>query len=529
MNTEKEIKTADVSLEVLRPNPWNRKRVLDDAFVTSIQTQGILSPLLVRGIMPGEKGFEIVCGERRFLAAQKLGMDDVPVRIMELDDDAARLICLIENTHRENLTPWQRAEYLRDLSDRPGWDIATAANMLGWSQPVIRKCTQLLQLTKPWQKRAASEKAFARWTTPMWELLAAYPVKIQDAVFEETDDYDGDSMDLDDLRRALGTHTHELRNAPWSVSDVTLDPKAGACAACPKRTGATPDLFEGDMTPERGGRKPSKAGDRCLDVPCWNHKLAASLAIKTATLREKNPDAMLISEHYNPRDAGAGVVGSSKYTDAKKGDSGAVVALIVDGENAGRTTYVIPAANVNRVADVAAGDKGKTMKEKRAALELRRWIYCAAHLQEMLRDNRANDPGKLSLQTIAAIAAVFGVTAPSGYKAEMSPTWESIDRLTKTGESVIEKLWQCVAVTLVRTLGESVREKNPEDDVKHVAALLTVDVVKLKAMADQEIPEPKSWAKEDPLAGEVKKAVKKPGATKPAKAKKKAAKKAAKK
>lgn len=97
--------------DALRPGLGQPRRHFDeaqmDALVESIRERGILQPLTVR---PVERGYEIVAGERRWRAAQRVGLRDVPVFIRHLTDDEARAAALTENLVREDLSPLDEIE-----------------------------------------------------------------------------------------------------------------------------------------------------------------------------------------------------------------------------------------------------------------------------------------------------------------------------------------------------------------------------------------------------------------------------------
>ncbi|WP_278911574.1 ParB/RepB/Spo0J family partition protein [Deinococcus wulumuqiensis] len=97
--------------DALRPGLGQPRRHFDeaqmDALVASVRERGILQPLTVR---PVERGYEIVAGERRWRAAQRVGLRDVPVYIRHLSDDEARAAALTENLVREDLSPLDEIE-----------------------------------------------------------------------------------------------------------------------------------------------------------------------------------------------------------------------------------------------------------------------------------------------------------------------------------------------------------------------------------------------------------------------------------
>ena len=105
-------KPAAIPVEILRPFAGHPFKVRDDAemntLIESIQTQGILSPLIVRPIENTEE-YEVVSGHRRLHAAQKAGITEVPALIYALDRDSAAVAVVDSNLHREHILPSERA------------------------------------------------------------------------------------------------------------------------------------------------------------------------------------------------------------------------------------------------------------------------------------------------------------------------------------------------------------------------------------------------------------------------------------
>lgn len=112
----------------------------------SIKAQGIIQPILVREISAGR--FEIVAGERRWLAAQLAELSEVPVVIRDIPDEATLAVALIENIQRENLNPIEEAAGLRRLLDEFGLTHQQAADGVGRSRTAVTNLLRLLSLSK---------------------------------------------------------------------------------------------------------------------------------------------------------------------------------------------------------------------------------------------------------------------------------------------------------------------------------------------------------------------------------------------
>ncbi|MDP3821588.1 MAG: ParB/RepB/Spo0J family partition protein [Burkholderiales bacterium] len=116
----------------------------------SIKAQGVMQPILVRPVAPGR--YEIIAGERRMRAAKLAGLDEVPVLVREVPDEAAAAMALIENIQREDLNPLEEAQGLKRLTDEFGLTHEQAAQSVGRSRSAASNLLRLLHLTEPVQQ-----------------------------------------------------------------------------------------------------------------------------------------------------------------------------------------------------------------------------------------------------------------------------------------------------------------------------------------------------------------------------------------
>ena len=139
-----------VSIEWIRPGALQpRRRFAEaelEALAQSIREKGILQPLLVRSLTAQETEFELIAGERRWRAAQRVGLHAVPIIIRQISDREALEIALIENLQREDLSPLEEAEAYRRLIDELGRTQASLAEALGKSRSHIANTVRLLSL-----------------------------------------------------------------------------------------------------------------------------------------------------------------------------------------------------------------------------------------------------------------------------------------------------------------------------------------------------------------------------------------------
>ena len=124
-----------------------RKRFDDEALTElaeSIQAHGMLQPIVVRPI--GEKRYQIVAGERRWRAAKRIGLSEVPVIIREMSDAEASQIAMIENLQRENLSPIEEAKGYQALMQQFHMTQEEIAKTVGRSRPAVANSLRLLNL-----------------------------------------------------------------------------------------------------------------------------------------------------------------------------------------------------------------------------------------------------------------------------------------------------------------------------------------------------------------------------------------------
>ena len=140
----------EIPIELIHRNPEQPRRHFPDAEIaeleSSIRSQGILQPILVRPSprTPGE--FEIVAGERRWRAAQKAGLAIVPALVRALDDDHAFEIAVIENVQREDLNAMEEAQAYASLMRRMAYTQDKTATAVGKSRSHVANTLRLLQL-----------------------------------------------------------------------------------------------------------------------------------------------------------------------------------------------------------------------------------------------------------------------------------------------------------------------------------------------------------------------------------------------
>ena len=146
-----------VPIELIRPSAFQpRRRFAEDeldALAQSIREKGILQALLVRPIDGEEPAFELVAGERRWRAAQRVGMHEVPVNVRPLADFEALEIALVENLQREDLSALEEAEAYSRLMEEFGRTQGAMAEAVGKSRSHVANTLRLLSLPAPVRHR----------------------------------------------------------------------------------------------------------------------------------------------------------------------------------------------------------------------------------------------------------------------------------------------------------------------------------------------------------------------------------------
>jgi ParB family transcriptional regulator, chromosome partitioning protein len=139
-----------VPIDAIRPNPHQpRKTIKEEAIAelaASLKSTGMIQPLIVR---KKDDGYELIAGERRWLAAKLAGIPSVPAVVRDVDSFAQAQMALVENIQREDLNPIERAQGYRSLMDQLGLTQAELAGRMGEDRSSIANFLRLLDLAEP--------------------------------------------------------------------------------------------------------------------------------------------------------------------------------------------------------------------------------------------------------------------------------------------------------------------------------------------------------------------------------------------
>lgn len=138
---------TELPVEAIRPNPYQPRTAFDpEAFaelVASLESSGLLQPVVVRS---DQGSYQLIAGERRWRAAEKLGWKKIPAVVKEVDDKTLLTLALIENLQRDQLTALEEATSYQRLIDEFGSSQAEVASMVGKSRPAVANALRLLKL-----------------------------------------------------------------------------------------------------------------------------------------------------------------------------------------------------------------------------------------------------------------------------------------------------------------------------------------------------------------------------------------------
>jgi len=165
----------------------------------SIREKGVLEPILVREVPAGDNRqarYVIISGERRYRAALLAGLTDVPVIPMEVSDEEALEIALVENLQRKDLTPFEEAEGYRALQQRFSYTQEDIAKAVGKSRTVVTESLALLRM--PPRVREAAQALGIHTKSLLLEVLKA---EDEEAMIRLLEDVAKRGLSRDDLRR----------------------------------------------------------------------------------------------------------------------------------------------------------------------------------------------------------------------------------------------------------------------------------------------------------------------------------------
>ena len=148
--TKVEVQKNQLAVSDLTPNRYQPRKNFDEQnledLTNSIKERGVIQPIIVRKSNHENSKFEIIAGERRWLAAQRAGIHNVPVVITEADDLKSLEFAIVENVQRHDLNPLEEAEGYKRLIDEFSYDQAKVSKFIGKSRSYITNSLRILTL-----------------------------------------------------------------------------------------------------------------------------------------------------------------------------------------------------------------------------------------------------------------------------------------------------------------------------------------------------------------------------------------------
>ena len=163
--TKVEPQSNQVSISDLLPNKNQPRKIFDEVnledLTNSIKERGMIQPIIVRNSNNNKSKFEIIAGERRWLAAQRAGMHNVPVVVTDADDLKSLEFAIVENVQRHDLNPLEEAQGYKKLIDEFGYDQEKVSKFIGKSRSHITNSLRLLTLPEDVIKLIETQKLTA--------------------------------------------------------------------------------------------------------------------------------------------------------------------------------------------------------------------------------------------------------------------------------------------------------------------------------------------------------------------------------
>jgi len=149
-DTDKKIDTNKIAIKDIARNKFQPRKIFKkeslDELTSSIKERGLIQPIVVRPSKASSEKYEIIAGERRWLAAQNAGLHEVPVVILNVDDVKSLEFAIVENVQRQDLNPIEESRGYQKLVDDFNYDHEKLSKFIGKSRSYIANSLRLLSL-----------------------------------------------------------------------------------------------------------------------------------------------------------------------------------------------------------------------------------------------------------------------------------------------------------------------------------------------------------------------------------------------
>lgn len=314
------IKVASAYESATNPRGKDFEGKAFDDLVASVKEKGVLVPVIARPNKKGDKQFEIVAGNRRFRAAQTVGLDEIPARVEEMTDEQAQEVQIIENLQREDVHPIEEGQAYRQLVEKSKLTIGDIAQRVGKSESYVRYRLFLTNLNS----KVATAFRKGKITDGHAVLIAKLSENDQTEALKYCVDGWNNDTTVSDLKQWIERKFYnQLANQPW-LNDKEANEAVGPCKECqPNRNSLFGEVKEG----------------ACTDLKCWKRKMGKYIDYVMA----KKGITVKVSKDYGTPDA-KDVLSKSNYemlsTNKKKQCESAQMAIVAEGKDLGTIVHI---------------------------------------------------------------------------------------------------------------------------------------------------------------------------------------------
>lgn len=214
----------EISVELIERNPFQPRREFAaeaiDELADSIRKHGVLQPLLVRA---NGDGYQLVAGERRWRAAQQVGLENIPCRVVELEDNQVCEAAIEENLKRQDLNVLEKAEAFRDYLERFGGTVEDLSKRLTMNRSTVSNMMRLLELPAHVQDAVRQDRISGGHARALLPLPA-------DAQMELTQQIEEQSLSVRKTEEAVRAILKSGRNSPPQAATAPQAAKPEASA-----------------------------------------------------------------------------------------------------------------------------------------------------------------------------------------------------------------------------------------------------------------------------------------------------------
>lgn len=408
-----------IPLDKITISPRNPRRVDPNdpklnELSESILAHGVLQPVMVRP--HGGKGqYELLYGQRRFLATRLARMTDIPCTVSDLSDTEALDVMIVENLQRQDPTPLEEGRGVAAMLETR--DPHTVAGILAKSVSWVRRRAKLAMLSPAWLTMLEGtlveqdkDMEFAQElrrdiTAGHLELVAHFPEVTQDAILKKLKNQAYMlRRGVKDFQYMLNDYTLSLEDCPFDLASAEFGP---SCAECSSRSDREPDLFRGiGRIHEVGENGEPIDTPHCLDGKCFKMKYEAFIQAKVEAAAKKMKQPVQTMGNNYGSNAPKADFDKWSCTEVKKGEKGAVPVIQTDGPDAGKLVYVIPPMK---------SEDGKETRNTRPTespqdlIKRRRLEHMVDAIAKWIDERKENPPSLDSMPRMMAAMLTYGV------------------------------------------------------------------------------------------------------------------------